>query len=1021
VTSSEGKTHPKRLFILDDEEIEALYGRPRFTGEDRAAVFTLSQGEKDALASFTQLHVQLAFLLQLGYFKTKQLFFSFQLSDVPDDVQYLIERYFPSAAQPTLRSLNKRTILKQRQRILELFQYRICTPADRQNLFARAGQAARISSKPVYVFREVLHYLSDHRLVSPGYTVLQQHIVGKALTAEAHRLATILQTQLSSAERTALDSLFADTDGIYTITVLKRQPKDCSLKETRRELRRGEQLEPHYQFALHILPQLGISNEGVLYYASLVSYYSVFRLLQLDRDMVYLYLLCFVIHRYRRFNDNLLTCFIYLVKQYSDEARSAAKQAVTEQSRSSNNDLPKAGEVLKLFTSDEDPDTPFSLVQAKAFALLERHRLARVANYIGSEASFDEMLFYWEHIERMARRFKQNLRPIVRAINLSATRTDAPILEAIAFLKNAFANERSLSQIAQRDFPTRLLPVRDKRYMYQHGEENHKQLVPDRYEFLVYRLIRNYLEAGDLFCRTSVRFHSFEDDLLSDKQWSNKEARIAEAGLSVLSQPIREHLAELERQLEEQLVAVNKRIEAGENEHFQMSGKGKRLRWTLRYGELEEPINHPVFETLRPLNMRSLLHFVDQQCQFMTCFEHVIGRYHKQGADERVIAACLIGWGTNMGLGRMGEISDIGFDTLMRTSESFLRLETLQAANAWVSNAIAGVPIFRQYDLGGAMHSSSDGQKFETALPTFHARHSPKYFGLKKGVVANTLIANHVPINAELIGAHDHESRFVFDLLFNNTTDIQPTIHSTDTHGTNQVNFALLSVFGYQFAPRYKALREKVSTSLYGFQHPSAYGDAILKPIRKLNTDLIVEEWDNIQRIFVSLGLKTTAQHIIVGKLNAYARKNKTRQALWEYDNIISSLYLLDFVDSASLRKNVQRALNRGENYHQLRRAVSYANFGKLRFRSEEDQQVWHECSRLLTNCIIFYNTLILLELWTRKEAAGDTEGAALLTHISPVAWQHINFYGRYEFTKAVEPVNVAAIVEALAQQTITA
>jgi len=199
VTSSEGKTHPKRLFILDDEEIEALYGRPRFTGEDRAAVFTLSQGEKDALASFTQLHVQLAFLLQLGYFKTKQLFFSFQLSDVPDDVQYLIERYFPSAAQPTLRSLNKRTILKQRQRILELFQYRICTPADRQNLFARAGQAARISSKPVYVFREVLHYLSDHRLVSPGYTVLQQHIVGKALTAEAHRLATILQTQLSSA------------------------------------------------------------------------------------------------------------------------------------------------------------------------------------------------------------------------------------------------------------------------------------------------------------------------------------------------------------------------------------------------------------------------------------------------------------------------------------------------------------------------------------------------------------------------------------------------------------------------------------------------------------------------------------------------------------------------------------------------------------------------------------------------------------------------------------------------------
>jgi TnpA family transposase len=36
----------------------------------------------------------------------------------------------------------------------------------------------------------------------------------------------------------------------------------------------------------------------------------------------------------------------------------------------------------------------------------------------------------------------------------------------------------------------------------------------------------------------------------------------------------------------------------------------------------------------------------------------------------------------------------------------------------------------------------------------------------------------------------------------------------------------------------------------------------------------------------------------------------------------------------------VQRALNRGENYHQLRRAIAYANFGKLRYRTEEEQQL---------------------------------------------------------------------------------
>jgi hypothetical protein len=112
----------------------------------------------------------------------------------------------------------------------------------------------------------------------------------------------------------------------------------------------------------------------------------------------------------------------------------------------------------------------------------------------------------------------------------------------------------------------------------------------------------------------------------------------------------------------------------------------------------------------------------------------------------------------------------------------------------------------------------------------------------------------------------------------------------------------------------------------------------------------------------------------------------------------------------------IQTALNRGESYHQLRRAVSYANFGKLRFTSEDDQHLWHECSRLVTNCIIFYNMTILSLLWARQEA---TQDIAHIAHVSPVAWQHMNFYGRYEFTSASEPINMEEIVEALAHHPI--
>jgi len=383
------------------------------------------------------------------------------------------------------------------------------------------------------------------------------------------------------------------------------------------------------------------------------------------------------------------------------------------------------------------------------------------------------------------------------------------------------------------------------------------------------------------------------------------------------------------------------------------------------YPRSSDPVNHPFFDTLSHVDIGNVLHFINQQCQFMEAFEHVLGRYAKQKADDRVIIACLVAWGTNMGLGRMGEISDIGYDILAMTSDNFIRLETLREANDYISNAIAQLPIFRYYDIGETIHSSSDGQKFETQIPTVNARYSSKYFGLKKGVVSYTLVANNVPANTKIISANDHESHYVFDILSNNTTDIQPEVHSTDTQGTNEVN-ALPAKFGGEgqlFSTclatnllhdtriyRIKSVSLSMFASLSSlhktvnhksrFKHPSQYGDLLIKPIRKINDKLIIPEWENVQRIMVSLALKTTTQSIIVGKLSNYARKNKTKRALWEYDNIIKSLYLLDYIDSPPLRSNVHRALNRGENYHQLRRAVSFANFGKLRFKTEYEQQL---------------------------------------------------------------------------------
>jgi hypothetical protein len=80
------------------------------------------------------------------------MFFVFGLSEVEADARYIQEQYFPSF-QLTDLNITKVTRLKQQGVILALFNYRFCDAKQRQALSAKACQAAKVSSKPIYVFR----------------------------------------------------------------------------------------------------------------------------------------------------------------------------------------------------------------------------------------------------------------------------------------------------------------------------------------------------------------------------------------------------------------------------------------------------------------------------------------------------------------------------------------------------------------------------------------------------------------------------------------------------------------------------------------------------------------------------------------------------------------------------------------------------------------------------------------------------------------------------------------------------
>ncbi|MEW6737366.1 MAG: Tn3 family transposase [Acidobacteriota bacterium] len=340
-------------------------------------------------------------------------------------------------------------------------------------------------------------------------------------------------------------------------------------------------------------------------------------------------------------------------------------------------------------------------------------------------------------------------------------------------------------------------------------------------------LLQHYLESGDVYVPDSNRFRSFEDDLIDNESWKNKESLIQQLGLAFLSKPIEEILSELNKELETLLIEVNQRIEEGTNRSIKITENHQDSKWSLPYNKTEDSANHPLFDQLPQIEIRDLLSFVNSQTAFMSAFTHILSHHLKNADEDEAITGSLIALATNKGLSKMAQSSDLTYQSLFSAMKNYLRLETIKNANNKISNSTLLLPIFQYFNVEeNLIHSSSDGQKFETQINTINARYSPKYFGLNKGIVSYTMVANNVPVNAKIIGANEHESHFVFDIVHNNTSDIQPDRHSVDSHGTNNVNFLILHVFGYQFAPRYKDISSK-SETLYCFNNPNLYTDLL--------------------------------------------------------------------------------------------------------------------------------------------------------------------------------------------------
>jgi TnpA family transposase len=849
------------------------------------------------------------------------------------------------------------------------------------------------------IFTELITYLNNQKIIVPPYTVMQD-LITMVINIEERRLGNIINEHLpKQLEITLMEMLLSGKD--LNLTSFKKIPKNFKYMAFRGELIKGENFKEAYYFAKKFLQKASISEYNIKYYARVAEKHNIAQLKKIKTTNAKLYLLCYIYYRYQQINDNLVICYNYYVDKFDDECKAHVMQKLIEHSKNYQNNLPKVSQLLRFMGEEEAINMGHDAFYNKANQILDKSEYKPTADYIDG-VSFNEKRERWEYYGHISNRIKKYCRPVIRYLDLEYDKSSAPIEEVVTFLKGELSKKKiSLTKALQSNLPTAFIKKGDGKYIRSKIDGKIVYDI-DKYEIYAYLTLSKAINSGKVYCNESIKYKSLKSDLLSDEIWKDKGKILKDLGYANIEISASDKLDKLEKLVDEKIWQVNENINNGNNKYFKKDGD----KWSVGYQAKGEDINHKFFQAIEKKSIVEVLHYVDAQTKFCESFNHIKTKYVKTKKEDDYIIACVIANGLGHGLYSMSQTSDISISTLMNYESNYLTVENLKKANDAVTNKIKELAIFKEWHIIlDKLMGSVDGQKHESKYQTIQSRHSQKYFGLKKGIVAFNFVVNYVAINSQVISPNEHESHYLFDTIYNNSSKIDPDVITGDMHSINCLNYAILDAINKSFVPNFNNPQEQTISSLKSLKH---YNKCYLNPKRLLNRKLIEEQWDDIQRVFASLVMGKTTQSIIVSKLSSSKRNSRLKKALSEYNEIFKTLHLLDFIDNHTCRSSIRTALNRVESYHKLKRAVMRVGGGKFIGRSVTENEIWNQCARLITNCIIYYNALLIDQtLATLKKENKSDDYLTYIKSISPIAWTNINMNGRYQFKGHKEDINI--------------
>lgn len=261
----------------------------------------------------------------------------------------------------------------------------------------------------------------------------------------------------------------------------------------------------------------------------------------------------------------------------------------------------------------------------------------------------------------------------------------------------------------------------------------------------------------------------------------------------------------------------------------------------------------------------------------------------------------------------------------------------------------------------------------------------------------------------EALSAQTSEALHVIDGLLGAAGGLDILFHHTDGGAISDLVFGLCHLIGISFEPRIPQIGKR---KMHGF--PELRARSTLRPFfgAPINEAHIVEHWDALQRLALSLRAGTVPASHVMRQLAAFPKDGGIAMALREVGRALRTDFILKYLEESDLRRRIHAELNKGESRNALAEAVRFNDGGRFTEQGVDQRQQRAEALTLVTAAIIYWNTVQMHNSLDQMCADDTVVREKDLASLSPVRWGHLNFAGTFVWPHSLTMRNVLLSAE---------